>query len=110
MKFYLGLTDINWYIYLSMQDPEDVNSWQPGGNTPFKVLSQDEPFLFKLKSPINAIGGVGFFSSHTTLPLSLAWDVFGRGNGCDSLRELQQIIMPLRKTAAMLTPKLAVLS
>jgi putative restriction endonuclease len=97
MKFYLGVTDNDWYHFLSSQKREDVNFWQPGGNVAFKVLSTGEPFLFKLKSPVNAIGGIGFFSSHTFLPLSLAWDVFENGNGCDSLEELKRMIFPLRK-------------
>jgi len=97
MKFYLGVTDINWYNYLSQQNREDVNFWQPGGNLAFRVLTTGQPFLFKLKSPINAIAGVGFFSSHTFLPLSMAWDVFGNGNGCTSLEDLQGMIFPLRK-------------
>lgn len=97
MKFYLGVTDINWYNYLSRQNRDDINFWQPGGNLAFRVLTAGQPFLFKLKSPINAIAGVGFFSSHTFLPLSMAWEVFGRGNGCTSLEELQGMIFPLRK-------------
>jgi putative restriction endonuclease len=97
MKYYLGVTDNKWYNYLSRHSRDDVNFWQPGGNMTFRVLSAGEPFLFKLKSPINAIGGVGFFSSHTFLPLSIAWDVFGNGNGCDSHYELQRMIVPLRK-------------
>lgn len=97
MKYYLGVTDINWYTYLSRQNREDVNFWQPGGSLAFRVLKAGEPFLFKLKSPVNAIAGVGFFSSHTFLPLSMAWDVFGNGNGCDSFEELQRMILPLRK-------------
>ena len=97
MKFYLGVTDLNWYNYLSRQNRDDVNFWQPGGNLAFRILSAGQPFLFKLKSPINAIGGVGFFSSHTFLPLSMAWDVFDNGNGCNSLEEFQSMIFPLRK-------------
>ena len=96
MKFWLGVTDINWYTYLSEKGREDVNFWQPGGNTPFKILQPGAPFLFKLKSPINAIGGIGFFSSHTTLPLSIAWDAFGNGNGCATCRELQSMILGYR--------------
>lgn len=61
MKFYLGVTDNSWYHYLSKIAPEDVNFWQPSGTVRFKVLQQGAPFLFKLKSPLNAIGGIGFF-------------------------------------------------
>lgn len=81
MKIYLGVTDNNWYNYLSTIEPEDINFWQPGGNSNFKVLGSGAPFLFKLKSPINKIGGIGFFSSQTFLPINIAWDVFGFRNG-----------------------------
>lgn len=104
MKFYLGVTDNSWYNFLSLHRREDVNFWQPGGKLNFKVLKIGEPFLFKLKSPINAIGGVGFFSSHTFLPLSMAWDVFGTGNGCDSLEQLQRMILPLRADKSKSNP------
>jgi hypothetical protein len=61
MKFYLGVTDTNWYKFLASQNREDVNFWQPGGNTNFKLLPSGATFLFKLKFPTNAIGGIGFF-------------------------------------------------
>jgi len=72
MRFYLGVTDNSWYNYLSRIFPEDINFWQPGGNSTFKILQQGEPFLFKLKRPFNAIGGIGFFLSHTSLQLNIA--------------------------------------
>lgn len=97
MKFYLGVTDIHWYTFLSRIQRDDVNFWQPGGHLTFRVLQTGEPFLFKLKSPLNSIAGIGFFSSHTFLPLSLAWEVFGEGNGCNSFEGLQHMILPLRK-------------
>lgn len=104
MKFYLGVTDINWYNFLLRQNREDVNFWQPGGNSVFKVLSPGAPFLFKLKSPENAIGGIGFFSSHTFLPISIAWDTFGIGNGCTSFQELQRMILHYRQDKTNLNP------
>jgi putative restriction endonuclease len=97
MKFYLGVTDNNWFRYVSQINPEDINFWQPGGSVNFKVLTPGAPFLFKLKSPLNAIGGVGFFSSHTFLPISVAWETFGNRNGCDTYFELKQMIMNYRK-------------
>jgi putative restriction endonuclease len=104
MKFYLGVTDNNWYNFLSQQNREDVNFWQPGGNSPFKVLAPGAPFLFKLKSPTNAIAGIGFFSSHTFLPISLAWDTFGERNGCKSYHELQRMILQYRQDKAIANP------
>lgn len=106
MKFYLGVTDNNWYNYLARQNREDLNFWQPGGNSVFRILTPGEPFLFKLKSPINAIGGMGFFSSHTFLPISVAWDVFGNGNGCDSFQELQRMILHYRQDKVNINPSI----
>lgn len=104
MKFYLGVTDNNWYNFLARQNREDVNFWQPGGQVIFKVLTTGLPFLFKLKSPINAIGGVGFFSSHTFLPISIAWDVFEKGNGCNSFHDLQRMILQYRNEKTNTNP------
>ncbi|HLA57024.1 MAG TPA: hypothetical protein VK623_13045 [Flavobacterium sp.] len=84
MKFYLGVTDNNWYNYLSNINPEDVNFWRPSGTQNFKALTPGAPFLFKLKSPLNAIGGIGFFSSYTLLPINIAWDTFKDRNGSAS--------------------------
>lgn len=106
MKFYLGVTDTNWFNFLARQNCVDVNFWQPGGNTNFKLLPAGAPFLFKLKFPINAIGGIGFFSSHTFLPLSIAWNVFEKGNGCNSLPELKRMILPLRRDQSDTNPQI----
>ena len=96
MKFYLGVTDNEWFDYLSKINPEDINFWQPGGNSTFKVIQAGAPFLFKLKRPNNAIGGIAFFSSHSILPISVAWDVFGNRNGSVSFQEFESNIRRLR--------------
>lgn len=104
MKFYLGVTDNDWFNYLGTINPEDVNFWQPGGIVNFKVLSSGAPFLFKLKSPLNAIGGIGFFSSHTFLPMSVAWDVFGNRNGSANYQGFSQKILDYRKDKTQMNP------
>lgn len=104
MKFYLGVTDNNWFKYLSKINPEDVNFWQPGGTVTFKVLQPGAPFLFKLKSPLNAIGGIGFFSSHTFFPMSIAWDTFGNRNGCNTYEEFQRMILNYRADKQNVNP------
>jgi putative restriction endonuclease len=96
MTFYIGTTDYNWFDYLKRIAPEDVNFWRPGGKSSFKVLQPGAPFLLKLKSPYRAIAGVGFFSSHTTLPLSVAWDAFQNRNGCETEEDLRQMISSYR--------------
>ena len=104
MKLYAGITDTNWYNYLSRINPDDVNFWQPGGFSSFRVLKEPEPFLFKLRSPIHAIAGVGFFSSYTSLPLNMAWDVFKQHNGCETFQELKTRILSYRKDKENINP------
>ncbi len=104
MKIYLGNTDLTWFNYLSELQPEDVNFWQPGGKSNFKVLNPGSPFLFKLKSPINKIGGVGFFSSQTFLPITMAWEVFKERNGCDSLDRFKHMILQYRNDRDSINP------
>ncbi len=84
MKFYIGNTDIDWFKYLKSIKPEDINFWQPGGTIRFKAIEQGSPFLFRLKSPINKIAGVGFFTSHSILPIDFAWEIFQDRNGTDN--------------------------
>lgn len=104
MKFYLGVTNNNWFNYLSRMNPEDINFWQPGGKVNFKVLTSGAPFLFKLASPLNAIGGVGFFSSHTFLPISIAWDTFRNRNGCETFDEFSRMILNYRADKSNINP------
>ncbi len=104
MKFYLGVTDNNWFNYLSTINPEDINFWQPSGSVNFRVLTAGAPFLFKLKSPLNAIGGIGFFSSHSFLPMSVAWDTFENRNGCRTYAEFSKMILNYRKDKNNVNP------
>lgn len=104
MKYYLGVTDNNWYRYLSSISPEDINFWQPSGTVNFKVLQSGSPFLFKLKSPLNVIGGIGFFSSHTFLPMSIAWDTFRDRNGCGTYDEFSRMILNYRSDKQNINP------
>jgi putative restriction endonuclease len=61
MKFYVGITDWDWFTYLSSDEPpEEVNFWRPSGDRAFRALEIGEPFLFKLHSPRNFIVGGGF--------------------------------------------------
>ena len=86
MRFWVGVTDNNWFKYLSVAKPEEVNFWQPTATTPpFKDAPVGLPFLFKLRLPRNHIAGGGFFVTYSKLPLILAWEVFGEKNGCSSL-------------------------
>lgn len=98
MNAYVAVTDRDWFDFLSrLPEVDEVNFWQPnpwGGR--FGVLRRGEPLLFKLKQPVNAIAGGGYFESYTELPMSLAWDAFGVKNGAASLQAVRERIVRLR--------------
>jgi putative restriction endonuclease len=96
MQYYIGNTDFEWFRFLSLIKPEDVNFWQPGGKSNFKAVLPGAPFLFKLKMPYNKIVGVGFFSSHSILPINFAWEVFKERNGVSSYIEFAKKIKNYR--------------
>lgn len=89
MSVYVYPTDLNWFRFLQARSPlDEVNFWQPGGSTEFRGLNVGEPFLFRLKSPINMIAGGGVLAHATRYPISGAWDAFGEKNGVSSFPEL----------------------
>src|SRR5437762_10666359 len=97
MNFYIGITDSNWFDHLSQTKPDTVNFWQPNDTGNFRRLSVGEPFLFKLGGSRRVISGVGFFTRHSRLPLTMAWDIFGEKNGAPTLAEFRQMILQKRK-------------
>ena len=88
MKLWVGVTDDDWFKYLSARRPDEVNFWQPSGKREFRSLDPGEPFLFKLHSPRNYIVGGGFFVRYSALPCSLAWEAFEEKNGVADQTEL----------------------
>lgn len=95
MRLWLGVTDNDWFNFLSHADVDEVNFWQPSGKAPFVGLESGAPFLFKLKRPHNHIAGGGTFVKFSTLPLSLAWEVFGIKNGAESRETFEAMIRRL---------------
>jgi putative restriction endonuclease len=101
LKAFVGVTDFEWFTYLSsLQGIDEVNFWQPGGRQHFRTLSPGEPFLFKLHSPRDFIVGGGFFAHSTVLPVSLAWDALGEKNGASSFEEMRRLIEKHRRIAS----------
>ena len=99
-KAFVGVTDRDWFDFLSYRhDLPEVNFWQPGGRVQFRALSQGDVFLFKLHSPENFIVGGGFFMTASLLPVSIAWDTFGAGNGVASLEEFYRRLARFRREA-----------
>jgi len=63
MNGFIGVTDNDWFAFLSQQPGiDEVNFWQPSGRQLFQGLMPSEPFLFKLYVPKNYIVGRGFFA------------------------------------------------
>ncbi|MBN1274229.1 MAG: HNH endonuclease [Candidatus Aminicenantes bacterium] len=99
MKLYVGITDYNWYRFLSSQPQiDEVNFWQPSP-TPFKRLQPGELFLFKLHSPRDYIVGGGFFVSYSIIPVYLAWSAFEEKNGAPTEDDMYSQIAKYRRTS-----------
>lgn len=94
MKFWLGVTDNQWFDYQEKHKSDELNFWQPSATPPFKNAPLGMPFLFKLKRPYNHIAGGGFYVTYSTLPLGVAWDVFGQKNGAETFDSLKSILAP----------------
>ena len=78
-------TDQRWFDYLSASAVDgrldEVNFWRPLAQSGFKALDPGQPFFFRLKHPVGAIAGYGYFTHATRIPIRLAWDAFGQHNG-----------------------------
>jgi len=99
MRFFLAVTDDDWFSYLSAGvAPDEVNFWQPSGNVQFKALQPGEPFLFKLHTPNDYIVGGGFFGHFSILPVSLAWEAFGQKNGARTIHEMRDQVEHYRES------------
>jgi putative restriction endonuclease len=86
VNLYVGITDPDWFAYLSQRPAwDEVNFWAPSGRTQFRAIQPGELFLFKLHAPDNFIVGGGVLGHASILPVSLAWEAFGDKNGGASL-------------------------
>ncbi len=100
MNGYIGHTDYAWWQFLRARPHlREVDFWRPGGGRRFLALKPGEPFFFRLKSPINRIGGFGLFARYAALPVWRAWEVFGQANGVDDERTLLARLARLARRA-----------
>lgn len=100
LRFWVGITDVDWYRQLSRLAPDEVNFWQPSARRMPVALPTGAPFLFKLHAGDGgAIVGGGFVAHHTALPVRLAWDAFGEKNGTPSLAAMTERIAHYRRAA-----------
>ena len=104
MKAFVGVTDYDWFKFLSsIEGIDEVNFWQPSGHQIFRALSPGEPFLFKLHHPHNFVVGGGFFAHATIIPVSLAWNTFQEKNGASSFLEMRKRIEKHRTISPLAT-------
>jgi putative restriction endonuclease len=98
VKAYVGVTDGDWYQFLAARPVlSEVNFWRPSGGREFRVLTPGEPFFFKTHYPHNRVVGGGFYSGFAQLPISAAWELFGEGNGVDSLAQMRARVGKYRR-------------
>lgn len=56
MKIWVGVTDDDWFEYLSTRRPDEVNFWQPSGGRQFRSLDPGESvFRVRLEFPPSGI-------------------------------------------------------
>jgi putative restriction endonuclease len=96
MKLFVGVTNNDWFRFLSERKPDEVNFWRPRSQTDFKALQPGDIFLFKLHSPLDFIAGGGVFVRHSFLPLPLAWQAFGEKNGVPDFETFEHRILEHR--------------
>lgn len=106
MKYWVGVTDNGWFDFLSREGVDEVNFWQPRGKVAFTELQPGSPFLFKLKRPFNHVAGGGYFVKSTSLPLSIAWETFGRKNGAESQKIFESMIRKFVADSSVRDPEI----
>jgi putative restriction endonuclease len=98
VRYWVGVTDSDWFDYLRGRSPDEVNFWQPSADRRAVRLDAGALFLFKLHSPRNFIVGGGFYVRYSALPARLAWEAFGEKNGTPSYAVLRWRVERYRRT------------
>lgn len=97
MRYWVGLTDGDWFDHLHRRMPDEVNFWQPSAERRAVRLDAGALFLFKLHSPQNFVVGGGFYVRYSALPARLAWEAFGDKNGTSTYAELRERVERYRR-------------
>jgi putative restriction endonuclease len=103
MRFYAGVTDQDWFDSLrSLPGLDEVNFWQPSPSAEFKAIGKGDLFLFKLHKSTRThnrdlIAGGGVLASFSALPISMAWETFGKRNGAATYLEMRQRLVHYRR-------------
>jgi putative restriction endonuclease len=92
VRYWVGVTDKDWFLQLQSLQPDEVNFWQPTATAPVRFPQPGTPFLFKLHYPENFVVGGGFFVRFSALPARIAWDTFDAKNGTPDYSTLRRRI------------------
>jgi putative restriction endonuclease len=99
MNAVVALTDRAWFDHFSaIGQPvvDEVNFWRPRAQS-YRASDVGSPFFFRLKAPVGAIAGFGFYAGTYFLPVDLAWDVFREKNGDPTFDRFTSRIAGYRK-------------
>ena len=102
MDALVSLTDRAWFDHLAGRAQEsggrldEVNFWRPRSQQALRSVRPGAPFFLRLKSPVNAIAGFGFFAHWHLVPFLEAWSLFGEKNGAPTLADFRRQIASLR--------------
>jgi len=103
MRFYAGVTDHDWFEYLSaLPGIDEVNFWQPSPDSQFRALEKGDLFLFKLHRSVrtgrrDVIAGGGVFASFSVFPISIAWESFEERKGAASYSDIRRRLLHYRR-------------
>ncbi len=99
MRYWVGVTDSDWFDYLHGRTLDEVNFWQPSAERRAVRLDAGALFLFKLHAPRNFVVGGGFYVRYSALPARLAWEAFAQNNGAPSYTILRERVERYRRQA-----------
>jgi putative restriction endonuclease len=94
MQAIFAVTDPDWLQALGRIGGGEVNFWQPRPTRAAQLPGT--PYIFKIRGS-DRIGGFGFFSYWTEMPLAIAWETFRAANGVSSLGEMRARVEALRR-------------
>jgi putative restriction endonuclease len=99
MRYWVGITDWEWFDYLRGRQPlDEVNFWQPSAERRPVRLERGTAFLYKLHASRGGqVVGGGFFTHYIALPASLTWETFGEGNGSATFAAMRARIEHYRR-------------
>jgi putative restriction endonuclease len=103
LKFYVGVTDQDWFDYLrALPNVDEANFWQPSPGPTFRAIDKGDLFLFKLHRSARTgnrdlIVGGGVFASYSVFPISLAWEAFEQRNGAATYSEMRRRLLHYRR-------------